>query len=71
MPTSSQRDHEEEADAVILVESDDDGDVPDEGEGIDDEPDEADTEGYDGTSYQVINHLLFLFLYYFTYLLFF
>lgn len=47
VPTSSQRDHEEETDAVIVVESDEDGDVPDEGEGADDEPDDADAEGYD------------------------
>lgn len=54
VPTSSQRDHEEEADAVILVESDEDADMPDEGEGVDDDADEADTEGYDeGVSYPV------------------
>ena len=48
VPTSSQRDHEEDTDAVIVVESDDDGDGPDEGEGADDDPDDPDTEeGYD------------------------
>lgn len=47
VPTSSQRDHEEEPDAVIVVESDEEGDVPDEGEGGDEEPDDADTEGYE------------------------
>lgn len=43
VPTSSQRDHEEE---VIVVESDE-GEGPDEGEGVDDEADDPDTEGYD------------------------
>lgn len=54
VPTSSQRDHEEETDAVIVVESDEEGE-PDEGEGADDEPDDPDTEGYDMESmpYQV------------------
>ncbi|XP_045464850.1 nucleoprotein TPR isoform X2 [Harmonia axyridis] len=44
VPTSSQRDHED--DNVIVLESDEDG-GPDEGEGADDEPDDPDTEGYD------------------------
>ncbi|KAK9892640.1 hypothetical protein WA026_021017 [Henosepilachna vigintioctopunctata] len=44
VPTSSQRDHDD--DNVIVLESDEDG-GPDEGEGADDEPDDADTEGYD------------------------
>lgn len=44
VPTSSQRDHDD--DNVILVESDDEG-GPDEGEGADDEQDDPDTEGYD------------------------
>lgn len=43
VPTSSQRDHEEE---VIVVESDE-GEGPDEGEGVDDDADDPDTEGYD------------------------
>lgn len=44
VPTSSQRDHDD--DNVIVVESDDEGGA-DEGEGVDDEPDDPDTEGYD------------------------
>ncbi|KAI4471104.1 nucleoprotein tpr-related [Holotrichia oblita] len=47
VPTSSQRDHEEDTEAVIVVESDEEGDGPDEGEGADDDPDDPDTEGYD------------------------
>lgn len=56
VPTSSQRDHEEDTDAVIVVESDEEGEEgPDEGEGADDEPDDADGEGYDmeGLTYPV------------------
>ncbi|XP_063920607.1 nucleoprotein TPR isoform X2 [Zophobas morio] len=44
VPTSSQRDHDD--DHVIVVESDEEGGA-DEGEGADDEPDDPDTEGYD------------------------
>lgn len=44
VPTSSQRDHDD--DNVIVLESDEDGGA-DEGEGADDEPDDPDTEGYD------------------------
>lgn len=44
VPTSSQRDHDD--DNVIVVESDDEGGA-DEGEGADDEQDDPDTEGYD------------------------
>ncbi|XP_068911983.1 nucleoprotein TPR-like isoform X2 [Tenebrio molitor] len=44
VPTSSQRDHDD--DNVIVVESDEEGGA-DEGEGADDEPDDPDTEGYD------------------------
>ncbi|KAG5900656.1 hypothetical protein JTB14_005927 [Gonioctena quinquepunctata] len=44
VPTSSQRDHDD--DNVIVVESDDEG-AADEGEGADDEQDDPDTEGYD------------------------
>lgn len=47
VPTSSQRDHEEDTDAVIVVESDEEAEGPDEGEGADDEPDDPDTEDYD------------------------
>ncbi|XP_031346932.1 nucleoprotein TPR-like isoform X1 [Photinus pyralis] len=52
VPTSSQRDHEEDHDAVIVVdESEDDVDDPDEGEGDDNVGDDPDTEGYDMESY--------------------
>ncbi|CAG9816022.1 unnamed protein product [Phaedon cochleariae] len=44
VPTSSQRDHDD--DNVIVVESDDEGGA-DEGEGADDDQDDPDTEGYD------------------------
>ncbi|CAH1278989.1 unnamed protein product [Diabrotica balteata] len=44
VPTSSQRDHDD--DNVIVVESDEEG-AADEGEGADDEQDDPDTEGYD------------------------
>ncbi|XP_056646603.1 nucleoprotein TPR isoform X2 [Diorhabda sublineata] len=44
VPTSSQRDHDD--DNVIVVESDEEGGA-DEGEGADDEQDDPDTEGYD------------------------
>lgn len=60
VPTSSQRDHEEDTDAVIVVESDEEGDGPDEGEGADDDPDE----GEDGDAYMgytvIFNSILFL-----------
>ncbi|XP_022906241.2 nucleoprotein TPR [Onthophagus taurus] len=58
VPTSSQRDHEEDTENVIVVESDEEGDCPDEGEGADDEPDEADGEGYDmeGTYGEQMNY---------------
>ncbi|KAJ8922301.1 hypothetical protein NQ315_004243 [Exocentrus adspersus] len=44
VPTSSQRDHDD--DNVIVVESDDEGGA-DEGEGADDDQEDPDTEGYD------------------------
>ncbi|CAH0546355.1 unnamed protein product [Brassicogethes aeneus] len=44
VPTSSQRDHDD--DNVIVVESDEEG-AADEGEGADDDQDDPDTEGYD------------------------
>lgn len=63
VPTSSQRDHEEDTEAVIVVESDEEADDgPDEGEGADDDPDDPDTEGYDmegtyGVSFATTNLL--------------
>lgn len=44
VPTSSQRDHDD--DNVIVVESDDEGGA-DEGEGADDDQEDPDTESYD------------------------
>lgn len=70
VPTSSQRDHEEDTDAVIVVESDEEGDGPDEGEGADDDPDEGeDRDAYMGytviplLSARLLNNRLRFFVY--------